>query len=322
MNSKIAKGILKALAYSDIFDFPLNDSEIYKFYVGKKPCFWKTIVKTLSELKGNKLIESDGRMHCLSKQRRQIFSVRKKREKESKVKMKKALLYARLIGLIPQVLVVGISGSLASCNAQKTDDIDFFIITSRNSLWIARFFVATTLLIFGQKRGRFAVVATDKICPNMFLSEDALGFRGEDKNLFIAWEIIQLKVLINKKNTYERFLLANLWISDFLPNALNFKNLESKILSSQLSKASLGHFNPFTAFFNRVFFLAQFAYMERHIKNEEVRRDIAKFHPVDKKYPILKLFELRYKHYARKVSIVKNNARSSLLKLSLDTPGY
>ena len=54
----------------------------------------------------------------------------------------------------------------------------------------------------------------NQACANIFLSEDDLAL--PDHNLFIAHEICQMLPLLGPR-TYGRFLAANGWVRDFLP---------------------------------------------------------------------------------------------------------
>lgn len=109
----------------------------------------------------------------------------------------------------PFVRAVGISGSLSKDYADDGSDIDFFIITERNYLWLARTF------LHGLKKISFLAGKQDWFCMNYFVDEDALTIA--EKNIFTATEIVTLKTVAGVEHL-EAFRAANCWVMDFFPN--------------------------------------------------------------------------------------------------------
>src|SRR6202000_1190878 len=115
---------------------------------------------------------------------------------------------ARLLYQFPFVRGVCISGSLSKRCADERADIDYFIITRSNRLWIAR-----TLMHLFKKltylRGR-----QHRYCMNYFVDEDALEIR--EKNIFTATELITL--LPASGNTgLNKVFQANDWTTSYYP---------------------------------------------------------------------------------------------------------
>ncbi len=92
--------------------------------------------------------------------------------------LKKAEFWAKLLGHLPGVRAIFLSGSLASGKAKKTSDIDFLIITRFGQIWTARFFVFVVLKIFNQlaKPHHHA----GYICPNHFITDHSLEIKEKD----------------------------------------------------------------------------------------------------------------------------------------------
>lgn len=104
---------------------------------------------------------------------------------------------------------VGISGSLSKKYADKGTDIDFFIITRSNRLWIAR----TFLHLF--KKLTYLVGKQHGFCMNYFIDEDALTIA--ERNIFTATEVVTLiPVCGNKAMAY--FFEENDWVLNYLPD--------------------------------------------------------------------------------------------------------
>lgn len=108
--------------------------------------------------------------------------------------------------------MIALSGARAMNNASLADDIDLMIITAENRLWLTRLLVSFLLFPWlrrGQKISR-------RLCLNLWLDESALVIKTQ--NLYTAHEICQLKPLYNRDQTYQKFISANLWYKQFLPN--------------------------------------------------------------------------------------------------------
>ena len=208
----LSSAILLALAYHDIFEYPLDSSEIYDLLV-KKKVRKESIARELERLRAIGKIGGSDRYFFL-KNRKKITRIRKLRAKYSQAKLRKAAFFAGLLRIIPSVKLVAISGALAMKNSRKDDDIDLVIVTQKNKLWTARFLANLLLLPF--KRDPAGQKISDRACLNMFLDESDLSIK--DHNMYTAHEICQMKLIWDRDNTYSKFLRANSWIREYLPN--------------------------------------------------------------------------------------------------------
>ncbi|MFN4212839.1 MAG: hypothetical protein ACK4FL_02655 [Microgenomates group bacterium] len=176
----------------------------------------------------------------------------KKRYETSKKKLGnwKLRLYLKLLSFFPQIRLVGLSGSIAMMNAKEEDDIDLFIITAKNRLFTGRFIALTLAQILGLRRSRDSATQffitresyparggvpskvkkiafassynhknKNKVCLNLFFDEANLSVPNFKKTEYVAHEILQMKPIINKHQTYEKFLWENRWIYRLFPNA-------------------------------------------------------------------------------------------------------
>jgi len=115
----------------------------------------------------------------------------------------------RRLSRFPFVRGVGISGSLSKNYADESADIDFFIITSSNRLWIAR------TLLHGLKKLSFLAGRQHWYCMNYFIDEAALEM--PEKNIFIAAEAVTLQPVAGL-DALSKFRTANEWAFRFFPN--------------------------------------------------------------------------------------------------------
>ncbi|MBI2613700.1 MAG: hypothetical protein HYW62_02925 [Candidatus Levybacteria bacterium] len=303
--------ILETLIYSDIFDFPLTKDEIGKFLTGKmdKKSFEK-------ELEDSKQIRFKNNFYYLLG-REKIVEKRIERKKESQQKLITAKTISRILSLVPTVLFIGISGSLALENSDEKDDIDLFVITSGNTLWITRLILVISLILMGQYRGRGNPPAggeSNKICLNMLIDETALDFSKRPssakasagkQNLYTAHEIIQLKLVFDRNNTFNKFLNANKWIDLFLPNARKrIKNPHNAFASRGRHESEIKNKKgPLFIIHYSLFILEKFSkflqllYMKRHRTKETISDHMLAFHPFEYKDHVLKEYNRRLRRY-------------------------
>ncbi|MFA5137048.1 MAG: hypothetical protein WC489_06725 [Patescibacteria group bacterium] len=113
----------------------------------------------------------------------------------------------------PFIRLVGITGSAAMSNCRKQDDIDLMIVTQGKSMFTARFIAILLTSMFGLRKKKGG------ICLNLFLSEEDLSVPLHKQTQYVAHELLQMKAVINKNNTYGKFCKANEWVYDIYPNS-------------------------------------------------------------------------------------------------------
>lgn len=270
----LTNAILATLAYHDIFDYPLTEEEIHKFLVGSRADARK-VGKVLVGLVKNKRVQQKNGLFFL-KGRLKIVKLRKSRGAYSKVKLGRARFFSNLLAAVPTVQMVAVSGALAMGNAQKNDDIDLVIVTAKNTLWGTRLLANTILQPFRRKAGR--PHTKDKACLNLFIEESSLKIRTQ--NLYSAHEVAQMRPLWQRRNTYNRFLKANSWVKNYLPN------WEGKSADSVFTFPQTG----ITSAFEKVAKLIQLSYMKKKITTEKIGKHQLFFHPKDTQSWVLKSY--------------------------------
>jgi len=142
-----------------------------------------------------------------------------RKAKISQAKIAKRQFILRLLSCIPTVKYLGISGSVSMLNATAKDDLDLFVITKAGRLWSCRFWLVVLTTLFRVRRRRLEKKTADKLCLNLFFSEENLKIPKFKQTEYIAHEILQLKTIVNKEQTYERLLAANQWVFKLFPQA-------------------------------------------------------------------------------------------------------
>ncbi|MBI3103592.1 hypothetical protein HYZ05_01500 [Candidatus Daviesbacteria bacterium] len=296
------KVILKTLIYADIFDYPLTIFEIHKWLIGRKATL-RQVEKALRKLNQESRqrqgspkaarIKNQGEYYFLST-KDGLVAKRKQREKQSEKYLRKARILTQILKLVPWIKLVGISGGLAMDNAGKSDDIDLFIITSNNRLWISRFLAVGILDFMGVRRkvGINGRKIAGKLCINTLLEEDRLGQRNKD--IYLAHEVLQMKVLWQRDGVYSKYLLDNEWAFKFLPNWIAQEKVSNEGKVSNVSKVKTKKtFDTFRlgAFLEKIAKKFQLWYMQKPQGMERMEDGALYFHPNDIRPKILKLYK-------------------------------
>jgi hypothetical protein len=286
------KAILQTLIYADIFDYPLKAWEIHKWLIKKKASL-SEVEKGLRRLtRRAQILERDG--YYVLKGRSSLFHRRLEKVSSSQQYLRDAVFICKIMKIIPWIRLIGISGNLAMENAGEKDDIDLFVITKKNRLWLSRFCILVILGLLERRRtkGVGKLQAAGKFCLNLLLEEDQL--EQERKDLYIAHEVLQMRVLWERKSTYESFLLSNEWVFRFLPNWISVRPLGkvSKVKKEQSQSALFSNVEQILRFL-------QLRYMGMPTKQERVGQVAVYFHPEDMQPKVLKEFERRCKKYIK-----------------------
>ncbi|WP_182921335.1 nucleotidyltransferase domain-containing protein [Pedobacter planticolens] len=138
-----------------------------------------------------------------------IITRRNKGNQKALELLEKAKAVGQLLIKFPYVRGIGISGSLSKNFADENSDIDLFIITKKNRLWIAR----TLMHLF--KKLTFLVNKQHYYCMNYYIDEEQLEI--VEKNIYTAIEVVTL-IPLQGDGAFASFYSANAWTKDYLPN--------------------------------------------------------------------------------------------------------
>lgn len=289
----IEQAILKTILYSDIFTFPLSKAEIWNFLISKKRISSESFEEALQRLiTKKKVIEKYG-YYCLAGKTKILFE-RKKHLPEVKKKLSIAHRAANYLSYIPTIYCIGISGGLAMGNVKESDDIDFFIITKKHTLFVTRLWILALLEFLQLRRSRNDKKTANKICVNLLIEETALAWHPSKRDLYTAHEIVQMKPLFERKQLYTKFLFANRWTQKFLPNAV-LKNTPLPGHSWMRSYKSLAVISfllslyPFEILIRKL----QQISINKYRTTEIITHNVLAFHPYD--YGVYSLRILRKK---------------------------
>ena len=92
--------------------------------------------------------------------------------------LKKAERWASILGRLPGVQAIFLSGSIACGRAKRSSDIDLLIVARAGQIWTARFYVFLILKLCGQLAKPHN--HKHKICPNHFITDHSLQIQEHD----------------------------------------------------------------------------------------------------------------------------------------------
>ena len=133
-------------------------------------------------------------------------------------KIKKAKKIAEILGKrFKNILFVGVTGSVAAGFPKENDDIDLFIITKKDTLWVSRFWVRLFVIMNKIPHRKYGKAEhKDEFCFNMWLDELALEIPKNRQLLRNAVDMVLMKKVYDKNDTYLKFLKANKWAKKFV----------------------------------------------------------------------------------------------------------
>lgn len=192
---------IKTILYFSIFRYPLTLEEIHS-YTNNSNC--SDTEKELLHLIDQKILTKVDDFYVYGSDLDSVIK-RLRGNMNAKKIMAKAHERALFISKFPFVESVGVSGSLSKGYYDNDSDIDFFVITKHNKLWVCR-----TILMLYKKIVLFN--SRKYFCVNYFISDQQLEI--EEKNRFTATELKTL-IPMQGKQVFEKFYDRNTWVKDY-----------------------------------------------------------------------------------------------------------
>jgi len=235
-------------------------------------------ILTLSQLE-ERLIGPKRRSHAEIMKVASTFGIKSGEgiNKISKKRIRKARQFAKkLLGKYEDILMAGITGSVAAGSAKENDDIDLLIITKRQKLWVVRLMLKIELIRrrIPHRRWRAREVG-DEYCLNLWLDEANLKIPKDKRNLRNAMDLVMMKPILNKNDVYEKFMKKNIWVGKYVNTGYSNKIkklIKTNNIESKREVKGLDWLNLFCYIGQRMFMLPK-------IKKERVNLGSAFFHP-------------------------------------------
>ena len=293
----IQRRILLTLAYSDQFQFPLTAEEIWLRLIDITASS-ERISQEILETELTRLVASgflkkrvqaaSPDIYMLGYRRRNLAEQRQRRSRIARDKQNKLTSIRSVLNRIPSIDAVFLTGSLAVENTEKEEDIDLFLVVENGTLWSSRLLVSIISFVKGFYRPRTEEIP-DSWCLNMWSEHQALPSIIEEGNPYHAYELTQMKPLLDPYGLWHEVLMKHSWVEQWLPH---FYDQRRAVSGSQraarkrdLSKPSWKQKAGILLMraMNYPLYLLQRAYMLilQHQTIETVEPDLAMFHPRD-----------------------------------------
>jgi predicted nucleotidyltransferase len=215
---------LKTILYFSIFRYPLRIEEIHSY------TNYETLADTEKELErliAEKILIKVGVFYVYGSDLDSVIK-RLRGNMYAGRALKIAQKKAKFIAKFPFVKAIGVSGSLSKGYYDNESDIDFFVITNSNKLWLCR-----TILMLYKKI--FLFNSRKYFCINYFVSTNQMEI--EEKNRFTATEMKTL-IPMQGKEVFEDFYQKNQWVYDyfnkFSPDLSSVPNFEKPLVTKSI----------------------------------------------------------------------------------------
>jgi hypothetical protein len=222
--------IIKVVAYYDVFNYPLTKKEILE-NLGDS-FIESTFEDTLNSLIQKKVLRTQDDFYFAQQFDVKYIKQRMDANQLAKIMLPLAEKYSERISKFPFIKGVFISGGLSKNYFHKHSDIDYFIVTTKNRLWLSRTIFILYYKLLSKKKKEF-------FCLNYFISEADLTI--PDRNQFVATEIATLMPMVNH-DLYIQFLQANNWYTSYFPQKSSSSGKNTLPLKKNLVKSSVEFF--------------------------------------------------------------------------------
>lgn len=202
----VNRDILAALAYFDLFDYPLTQPEIFTYL--RSSCTHEEFTNALYKLASENHVVRFNEFYSL----RENYSGVLRRRTGNLNSRKRIIAAEKIAGQLsglPFVRGVAVLDVYSKNLEGENPAIEFFIITTPNRLWLARSFVHCFKWISCLFKKQ------DALCINYYADEERLQIK--EKNMYTAMEVATL-VPLRGIDVFQRFYRANSWYKNFLPN--------------------------------------------------------------------------------------------------------
>jgi len=226
INPKLVESIMKAIAFFDLFDFPLSAEEIMDYlYKYTYPVHIKEIKATLSYLVDEGLL-SELKTYYVLAGREIIIETRKTRKFIAEKFWNRTKLYGTYMRSVPFVEMIAVCNNLAYDNPNSQSDIDLYIVVKPGRMWLARFLITVILHFYGVRR--YGDKIAGRFCLSFFVTNKQMEmkqFALNPEDPYLAYWTKNLQPIYGN-DAYQNFRESNYaWLKTY---GLSFKDSYKK----------------------------------------------------------------------------------------------
>ncbi|GAB0174837.1 MAG: hypothetical protein HHAS10_07160 [Candidatus Altimarinota bacterium] len=160
----------------------------------------------------------------------------------------RAQKYIRRLTWIPGIEMIALVNSLSMLATHPDSDIDLFVITGKNRLWLVRILMTIILTLLGVRRSGKDIPGN--FCLSFFLTTEAMNLEkiAIQNDIYLYYWIYYLRPMYSKNYTYDRFLASNPWVQLDIPQyQKNISDLK-QVLGNQKENRVLDSLNALCCF--------------------------------------------------------------------------
>lgn len=227
-------GILRALAFFDVFDFAPTLLELWRWQLETDRIYSVEEVRAAVQNLAGKVI-TDGVFYSLPGRSLETrIHQRRLRTLHGIRKNKKLFRYvARIARFVPGVRGIAVCNTrLPFLYAENNSDIDLLVITRRGYIWSARFMLVGILKLLRLRPGE---VMQDAFDHSMFIADDQLALEhiSDINPVYVAAWVASLDPLYGADALWDRFAAENAWVKKYFPAFERFARVPAWRLGGQ-----------------------------------------------------------------------------------------
>ncbi len=192
--------ILETIKMAHNYDSAFNRDQLYTYLRVKMPRI--EFDSVLDDLFSQNLIsEYNGFIYS---QKLQVKH--EQRRQWSQAINQKYKFYIKIIALLPWTRFIGLTGSNSFESCSQDDDLDIFIISRKDRLWLSYLYIIIVCKLFRKRR---------VLCVNYLVDENNLSL--SKKTYYTGVQLMQMIPVYNEMFK-QKIIEANPWIVECLPN--------------------------------------------------------------------------------------------------------
>lgn len=312
------EALIKTMCFFDIFDFSLTKEELCDYML-----FKKCDLDQLQDFIDHQEFILESNNYVYFRARPITLKIRKDKEIRAQKLIRRAKRYVKFMQLIPFVRTVALCNSLSFYAAEKGSDIDLFVITEKNRLYIARTFAWIFTHVMGIRRHGKKIAG--RFCLSFMISKDNMDLTSikNDEDIYLAFWLRLLRPLIGQ-NTYKDFIKSNKWIKQYFDYEIDQQiHLIEKPLTCKKIQKILEF--PIKGWFGNLLEKALKKWQMSRCKKKTLKLDnsdgivikdcMLKFHDIDMRETYQKLWAQRFNQFTKYLSL-EDDSENEYLKQS------
>ncbi len=201
--SALESAVLRTVAYSDLFGYPLTPDELHRGLLGARAKA-EDVAAALAAPGLQTYVE---RRHdyVFLRGRAGYIERRQRRQAASRALLKRHRRLLRFVGSFPFVRGAALSGAAAFENCRPDDDLDLFLLVAPGRAWMTYSLLALILKVIGKRT---------LLCLNYLFAR--VDLQIADRDFFVAHQIAHLRPFAGQEALAE-FFQQNPWVRRYVP---------------------------------------------------------------------------------------------------------